>query len=166
MFKVLSATPNGNIPTIRFKLILSAITMFIIFVAAYIPDLIYIGRYYGYSGVDLPLTSVYGLTGGIPIWGHIAVILLLRFLVFVCVTLIVLHLSLKIRNNAYTALFGVGILLLPLFLHRFGFSLLNPVSLHGLLVADGTNIKVVQLVVLIAIAVFCTRFIFRRFGKA
>lgn len=171
MYKVLNSTPFGIINTIRAKLLLSAVITFVCYIVAFLPDIIYIGRFFGYGGVNLPISSVYPISNiNIPIWEYMIVLYLFRFAVFIGIMMIILALSLKIRNNAYTALCAAGILLLPLFIHSFDINLFDWVSLLYLITANGiiTSFdlaKSFQIIVFITISAMCARFIYKKFGK-
>lgn len=58
MYKVLNSTRLGYTTTIRFKLLLSGLTATVIFVCAYLPDLLFIHKYFGLPGLTLPLASI------------------------------------------------------------------------------------------------------------
>jgi len=179
MYKVLNSTIYGHSNTVRFKLLLSTSLTAIAFALASLPELIYIGQAYGYAGISLPLASIYpsstgqipAFLGNSPIWSYLALMLTLRFMVFIGISFIISALSLKTGNNVYAALAGAGIMLLPLFLHLFGFDLLNAVSLlnlvtfNGIIVAPGI-MKSIQLVVFTSVSVICVFYINRKFGKA
>jgi hypothetical protein len=179
MYKVLNATAFGRRDTVRAKLLLSGGLTLVAFTAASLPELIYIGRFFGYGGAGMPLASVAptdigaipAAFGGAPIWTYIALMLFGRLAVFAGVTLIISALSMRIRNNAYTALVGAGVLLVPLFLYEFGFELLNPLSLLELVTFNGVVVapsvfKAIQAVVFAVVSAGCGYYVVKRFGRA
>ncbi|MDR2533051.1 MAG: hypothetical protein LBC82_09455 [Oscillospiraceae bacterium] len=178
MYKILNASPRGHADTVRLKLLLSAGTMLVILIIASLPDLIYIGRYFGYGGLGAPLASIPPtetggfpvFMGGLPILLYIMIMLTLRLIIFTGIMLIILALSLKIRNNAYAALISAGILLFPLFMYRFGLNLFAPVSVLELITANGLIVassafKAVQVMVFVIITAGSGWYVIRKFGK-
>jgi hypothetical protein len=178
MYKVLNATSYGSADTVKIKLLLSLSLTFIVFALTSLPELVYIGRFFGFNGLSKPLASVASteigafpaFIGAIPIWSYIAFMLLMRFAVFAGITLIVSALSMKVKSDSYTALFAAGVLLLPLFLHLFGLELLNPVSLLGLITFNGiivspSVLEAVQAAVFASISILCGLFVTKKFGK-
>jgi len=179
MYKVLNSTVHGHSDTVRFKLILSVSLTVIAFVLTCLPDFIYIGQNYGYAGLTSPLASIPpadtgqipAFIGSLPVWSYIAALLILRLIVFTAIAIIILAISLFTGNNAYAALAGAGIMLLPLFLHLFGFnlfysvSLLNLVTVNGIIVAPGI-LKAVQVIIFTGVSVMSLYYIKRKFGKA
>jgi hypothetical protein len=182
MYKVLNATTFGSKDTVRMKLLLSLGFTFVAFVAASLPELVYIGRYFSFDAVTMPLASVAPteiggipssflfLGGAMPIWSYIVFMLIGRFVVFAGVMLIISALSMKVRNNAYTAILSAGILLLPLFLYLFGFellnafSLLNLVSFNSIIVSPSVS-GVIQVVVFVGVSAACGWYVVKRFGR-
>jgi hypothetical protein len=178
MYKILNASPRGHADTVRLKLLLSGGTMFIAFIIASVPDLIYTGRYFGFGGIGAPVSSIppaeFGeipaLLGGLPIWLFITFVLLLRLIIFAGIALMILAISLKIRHNAYAILVNAGVLLFPLFMYRFGLNLFNPVSTLELITTNGlivspSGFKALQVLVFAGICTVSGWYIIRRFGK-
>jgi hypothetical protein len=172
MYKILNATVHGHSATVKLKLLFSILLTGIAFISASLPELIYTGRFFGYEGISLPLASIPDFPNvSFPIWSYIVLMLFLRFVVFTGIVMIIHAISLKVKNNAYSALISTGILLLPLFLYLFGFNLLNAVSLLSLITVNGIIVspsfgKAVQTVVFITVSVMCVNYIIRKFGKA
>jgi hypothetical protein len=178
MYKILNASPNGHSDTVRLKLLLSAGAMTVAFIIAQLPELIYIGRYFGYGGLGAGIASLPpgelggfpAFMGGMPIWLYMALILLLRLLFFAGIMLIILAISLKLRNNVYTALVSALILLFPLFMYYFGLDLFAPVSVFELITTNGLIVapsafKATQVFVFMLISAASGWYIIRRFGK-
>ena len=108
--------------------------------------------------------------GAMPIWTYIVFMLFSRFVVFAGVMLITSALSMKVRNNAYTAILSAGILLLPLFLYLFGFELLNPISLLSLVSFNSIVVSpsvwgAMQVIIFIGISVTCCWYVMKKFGR-
>jgi hypothetical protein len=180
MYKILNATNRGHSETIRMKLILSCMFAALIFVCAYLPDLIYTSQHYGFSGIELSLASIPPteigalptILGGIPIWGYLTLMLFTRFAVCIGLTMFILAISLIIRHNLYTALFAFGVILAPLMFHMFGITFLDSVSLYRLITANGLFTVypvwqvVMQCIIFLLASVICTKFIYMNFGKS
>jgi hypothetical protein len=178
MYKILNATTYGSKNTAKVKLLLSLGLTFIAFVMASLPEMIYIGRFFGFNGMSFSLASIAPTTVGVfpvfmqpmPIWGYIAFMLSMRFIVFVGTMFIISALSMKIKNNAYTAILAAGILLMPLYLYLFGFELIIPISLLNLVNFNGIVVSpnmfgLIQIISFIAISGLCGRFIIKNFGR-
>jgi hypothetical protein len=178
MYKILNASPRGHADTVRLKLLLSAGTMVIAFIIASLPDLIYIGRFFGYGGIGAPLASIPpaelgsfpAFIGGLPIWAYMAFILLLRLFFFAGITLIILAVSLKVRHNAYAVLISSLLLLFPLVMYSFGLNLMGAVSVLELITTNGLIIapsafKAVQVFVFLILSAVSGWYVIRRFGK-
>jgi hypothetical protein len=179
MYKVLNATAFGSMDTVLMKLLLSLGLTAIAFVAASLPELIYIGRFFSFNNATMPLASVSpteigampSFMGALPIWFYIVFMLVARFAVYIGIMLIVSALSMKVRNNAYTAILAAGILLLPLFLYLFGFELIVPISLLNLtnfngIVVSPSILNIVQIIIFITISGLCGQFIIKNFGRS
>lgn len=180
MYKVLNATKRGHGDTIQIKWILSGLLALTVFVCAYLPDILYIQKNFGLHGLDLPLVSILPtelgrfptVIGGLPVWGYIVILFLMRLVVCMGVALLILALSLAIRHNVYTVLCALGLLLVPLFLHQFGVGIFDLVSLLALLTTNRLFLSLplwqsfTQCGLYIAIAAGCVWFIIRRFGRA
>ena len=179
MYKILNSTFHGHIDTIRIKLLLSLLFTLIAFVFTSLPELIYIGRFFGYRGLDFPLASIAPTNIGefppfidsFPIWAYIVFLLSMRLTVFMGISVVILALSLKIRNTAYALLASATLLLFPLFLHLFGFELLNSVSLLSLITLNPLILTPsisggLQVVVFAIISLMCLRYIFKKFGRS
>ncbi|MCL2248846.1 MAG: hypothetical protein FWC13_06215 [Oscillospiraceae bacterium] len=176
MYKILNSTLHGHIDTVRIKLLLSSGFTLIAFIFASLPELLYIGRFFGYRGLNFPLASITptgmgefpSFVDNLPIWVYIVFLLSMRLTVFMGISLIILALSLKIRNVAYTVLASAGLLLLPVFLHLFGFELLNPISLVNLitlnpLILAPSIVGAMQVAIFAFVSIMCLRYIIRRF---
>ncbi|MCL2637371.1 MAG: hypothetical protein FWD48_03280 [Oscillospiraceae bacterium] len=179
MYKILNASPRGHADTVRLKLLLSGGTVFVAFIIASLPDLIYTGRYFGFGGIAAPLASLPPIMGeiafpaamsGMPILIYLALMLILRLFFFAGIMMMILAISLKVRHNVYAMLISAGILLFPLLMYRFGLELFAPVSALELITANGLFIapsafKAVQVLVFLIASAVSGWYVIRRFGK-
>jgi hypothetical protein len=180
MYKVLNAAKFGHSETICVKLLFSCLFSALIYICCYLPDLLYIRKYYGFSGINLPLASIPPteigalptVLSGIPIWGYLVLILIMKLLICIGLALIILGISLIIRHNLYSALCAFGILLTPLMFHIFGITILDSVSLYKLATVNGLFTVypvwqvIIQCGVFLAAALISVSFISRRFGRS
>jgi len=178
MYKILNASPRGHADTVRLKLLFSGLTMLAAFMIAFIPDLIYTGRYFGFGVMGAGISSIppaeFGAVpafmGGMPIWLFLTFILLLRLIFFAGIAMIILAISLRIKHNVYAILISAGILLFPLLMYRFGLNLFNPVSTLELIITNGlivapSPLKALKVIVFTGISAFSGWYVIRKFGK-
>ncbi|MCL2278444.1 MAG: hypothetical protein FWC20_03435 [Oscillospiraceae bacterium] len=178
MYKVLGSTLHGHTDTVKMKLFLSSIFTIASFIFTSLPELIYIGRFFGYPGLGFSLSSILptniggfpAFMSGLPIWTYLVFMLLMRLSVFMGVAVIILAISMKTRNTAYAVLLSSGILVLPLLLHLFGFEFLNALSLLNLitvnpLIVTPSVIGAIQITIFALISIMCRRYIFKNFGR-
>lgn len=145
MYKILNTAKFGHSPTIKIKLLFSLIFAGIAFICAYLPDLLYIKNHYGFPGLGLPLSSIPPtelgafpvFMGGLPVWGYLVLLIFVRLIVCLGIAIFILAFSLVIRNNLFTVLCALGVLLAPLLFHVFGITFLDGVSLYRLVSANG-----------------------------
>ncbi|MCL2634762.1 MAG: hypothetical protein FWD34_09655 [Oscillospiraceae bacterium] len=179
MYKILNASPHGHGDTVKLKLMLSAGLVVIAFIIASLPELIYIGRYFGYSGMGAPLASIPpaylggfpAFMGIFPIWTYVLFMLFMRLIATAGVAVIVLALSLKLKNNAYAALVGAGVLLAPLFMYRLGLDMIRPFSVAELITANGlivepSFLKAAQVILFLIITGCCGWYVTKKFGRS
>ncbi|MDD3743332.1 MAG: hypothetical protein PHX54_06900 [Lentimicrobiaceae bacterium] len=180
MYKILNSTLHGNIDTVKTKMIISFIISTLIFVSAYMPDLIYIYKYFGLPGLNLPLLSVQPaessrfpeIMSKMPIWGYLVMLFIVRLAVFFIISLYILTISLIIRNSVFTTLCAFGLFIVPLLIHTFGYTFLDKFSMLHLITANPmfNNLPLwqsfTQCLINIVIAIGCTWLVIRRFGKA
>jgi len=173
MYKVLNASKKGIRETVTSKLGVSILTALIIYAIAYIPDLIFIGKFYGFGGLNFPLVSLPAFSGfgQVPIWFYITLLFTLRLLVCVCVAFIVLCFSLIVKNNILAALCAVLAFLAPLFIHIMGISFFDNISMLQLLTINNMFIglpvwrSIIQCAVFVGTAIISLLFLYKKFGK-
>lgn len=179
MYKILNTAKFGHSQTIKIKLLFSSIFSMMIFICAYLPDLLYIKNHYGFQGLGLPLSSIPPtelgafpvFMGGLPVWGYLVLLIFVRFIVCLGIALFILAFSLVIRNNLYTVLCALGVLLAPLLFHVFDITFLDGVSLYRLVTANGLFTAyplwqtIMGCVVFAAGALISVLFLSQRFGR-
>ena len=179
MYKVLNTTGRGHRPTIRLKLLLSGLFTGVIFILAYLPDLVYTVRFFGMPGLTMPLISVAPnemgslpvALGSWPIWSYIVLLFAIRLFVCLLGALLILGLSLSLKNNILAALCGAVLLLFPLVLHLLGVTIFDSCSLLRLLTVNPLFISTNPVGALLLItayfllALVSGLFIKYRFGK-
>ena len=174
MYKVLNAAKKGNRNTVTAKLGLSCIVGIMAFISAYLPELLFIGKYYGYRGTNIPLVSIPELKffGTIPIWGYIVILYLLRLIVCLGLAMIIDAVSLMTKNNVYTAILSAAVLLTPVIAHNYNINIFDSVSIIPLLsvnvffVKDFSALNIVTASIFIMLVICSLLFVYRRFGKA
>lgn len=174
MYKILSTTKYGVNKTIYIKSKIIVCITALLFVIAYLPELIYIQRFYGFTNLNAPLISIpalFGL-GEMPIWNAIAFLYLLRFAIMLMLIPIISAVSLKSKNNIITAIIGIIIFVVPIFVYyTMNVKLLETHSLWNLLsgrvLISGSSVPlfVIQLILLATLSLISSMFIHRKFPK-
>jgi hypothetical protein len=184
MYKILNASPNGHGDTVRMKLLLSGAVVLIAFIIASIPDFVYTRDYYGFAGLTTTVASIYpnpdgwppvigsfpGFMAGFPIWLYIGIMLLLRLSVFTGIMLIILAISLRIKNNAYTVIICAALLLFPLFMYTFGLDFVGYITLKELITVNGLIVdpkwyKALQVFIFTVLSAGSGWYVVKKFGK-
>jgi len=174
MYKVLGTTGKGAKSTVLCKLVISMIIAALLFVCAYLPDMILIGKSYGFQGLSVSLTSLPSFEHfrAFSILGYI--ILLFTSRLFVCfgVVFMILALSLIIKSNVYTALVAFCAFAGPPLLHVIGINLFDHASLIPLITAntyylDSQNfiLSVLQIALFAFLSVISLLLMLRKFTK-
>lgn len=175
MYKVICATRYGMGRTRRAKASVSACAAALTFLLAYVPELIYIGRFYGFAGLDCALVSIPALSwlGGVPVWCGIGLLYLMRFAVTLLIVPIISAISLRSKNNIITAVICLLLFAVPIGIYQvtgIGFfadwSLWNLISGSVLSGASPVWRWIFQGMVLASGSVGCVWYIRSRFGKA
>lgn len=175
MFKVLGTTPKGAKSTVICKLVISAVVSILLFVCAYLPDFILVGKTYGFGGLSVPLSGLpsFENLGCFSILGYIVLLLGTRLLVCLAVSCMILALSLLIRNSGYTALTALCIFAGPPLLHMVGIHLFDKASVIPLLTANtyylcGQSIafSAAQITIAGILTALSLLVLLRRFGKS
>lgn len=173
MYKVLNGTAFGANKTRKTKLGISLVTSFIIFAVAYLPEIIYIGRFYGFPMLSSPIMNISALKllGNTPVWCGILILYILRFAVIALLVPIISAVSLKTKNNVITAVIFSVIFVLPMLLYALGLEFVKNLSVWNLIsgsVLSGENVLVfaVQFTALLFLSILSMIYIKRNFGKA
>lgn len=172
-FMIICTTKYGTDKTRKIKTkVMASISMFI-FLIAYIPEAIYIGRYYGFSNLTRQLLCIPELShlGSLPIWFGIAILYVMRLFTVLLLIPTISAISLKSKNNIITAIIFSLIFVLPNVIYAFFnvelmlyFSLWNLLSGSWLFNGSSIYIYVFQFIMLITVSYICKRFVSRSFG--
>lgn len=174
MVKILASTQKGVKETVLYKLFISIIISIILFILAYIPDIVLIGRTYGFDGLLSSLSNLpsFECFKYFSILGYIILLFTTRLIVCLAVSCVILAFSLLIRNTSYTAIAAICILDGPPLLHLLGVHMFDHISLIPFLNTNtyylfSQNIYVSFLqIAVFAICVFLSLFtLFKQFGK-
>jgi len=136
MNKILNTTPKGNEVTRKAKIRVCLITSIIIFVISIIPELIKIGQIYGFDNITASIISIThfsNLDYRISIFGFIIINYFVRFIMFISIVLVILWISLKLKNTTYTILASSSIMLIPIITTQIGIKFLNFMSIDKIL---------------------------------
>lgn len=175
MFKLLGTTPKGAKSTVLCKLVISGVVSILLFICAYLPDFILIGKTYGFSSLSVPFSSLPSFEnfGCFSILGYIVLLLLTRLIVCLSVSCMILALSLLIRNSGYTALTALCIFAGPPLLHTVGIYLFDKASVIPLLTTNtyylcgqSNAVSVAQITVTGILTALSLFVLLWRFGKS
>ena len=136
MNKILNTTPKGKAETTKAKIIVCLITGLIIFMISIIPEIIKVGQIYGFDNITASITSLryFGnLPSGISILGFTVINYLVRFITFSSIVLLILWISLKLKNTTYTILVASTIMLIPIIVAKLDIEFLNIISVDKML---------------------------------
>ena len=173
MFKVLGTAQKGCRDTAACKIGISLMIAFLLFVSAYVPDLILIGKYYGYGGLSAPLASLPAFEHfGISILGYMILLFASRLIVCFGTACIILAVSLLTKRKIYTALISLCTFVGPPLLHMANIRLFDYISFIPLfrtnlyyLGSQKAVISVIQIAAFILLVIISLIFIFRKFTK-
>lgn len=101
-----------------------------------IPEIIKIGQIYGFDNITSSITSIShfnNLYSGISILGFIIINYLARFMIFISIVLMILWISLILKNTTYTILVASSIMLIPVITTQIGINFLNFMSINKIL---------------------------------
>lgn len=136
MNRILNTTPKGKEITTRAKIGVCLITSIIIFIISIIPEMIKIGQIYSFDNITASITSIgyfSNLYSEISILGFIIISYLVRFIVFISIVLVILSISVKLKNTTYTILVSSSIMLIPLIATQIGIKFLNFMTIDKIL---------------------------------
>lgn len=161
---IVSVYRHGRRRTVARKVTVSALLLAVLFVLTYLPDILYVNRYYGLSMATAPLNSLQLFAswgGGWQIWHYFALLYFLRFLTAFCLLLIIQWLSCKLKNFTTTLFCSVGLLLSPFLLHLLGvqwldfLGFLKPLSANSLLTGGAPLVTVLYYLATVLLGGLC-----------
>lgn len=174
MYKILGTTKYGIDKTRKMKsLILSGMTALICLIA-YVPEIIYIGRFYGFHDITARCISIPELAAfkSLPIWLSIILLYLLRFTVILAITPIISAVSLRSRNNIITALICLILFVLPIATYSAtDIKILSDISLWDLLSGQilinksSAWLYVIKIIILLFASLVGYFYVRKHFGK-
>jgi hypothetical protein len=174
MYKVLGTTEKGASKTVMCKLLISMGFAVLLFVCAYLPDILLVGKTYGFNGLSISLASLPSFVHfkAFSIIGYIILLFATRLVVCFGAAILILTLSLAIKNNVYAALVTFCALAGPPLLHEIGIHLFDHASLIPLLATNtyylGSQnmfVALSQLVLFVVLMIMSLLFMFRKFTK-
>lgn len=174
MYKILCTTKYGICKTKQIKTMILICLTALIFAIAYLPELIYIGRFYGFDGLSSQLISIPELAyfGCMPIWFAVVLLYLLRFIVLLTLIPVLSAISLKSKSNIITALLCLILFVVPIgAFYIVNIEFFNNISLWSLLSGSillrNTSMLyyIIQILSLLSISVFSSLFVNHKFGK-
>lgn len=136
MNKILNTTPKGKETTTKAKIGVCLITSIIVFMISIIPEMIKIGQIYGFDNITANIISIAHFSNsclGISILGFAIINYLVRFIIFISIVLVILCISLKLKNTTYTILVASSIMLVPFLTTQIGIKFLNFMSIDKIL---------------------------------
>lgn len=131
MIRLLGGTVRGRMETADRKLLLLAALSMLLFLMAYLPDLIKVIQTCG-------LPKLHASCGAIPsmasfpmkLWQYLVLLYLLRYLFYVCILLMIAALSIWLRDTGKTLAVGSLLFIFPQVLHLLGIPLADCVSFN------------------------------------
>ena len=134
MIRLLGGTVRGRMETADRKLLLLAALSMLLFLMAYLPDLIKIIQTYG-------LPKLHASCGAIPsmasfpmkLWQYLVLLYLLRYLFYFCILLMIAALSIWLRNTGKTLAVGSLLFIFPQVLRLLGIIDIRIVSFNAFL---------------------------------
>ena len=146
MIPILNVYQNGRRKTASVKICLCMLYTLLLFLIAQIPDYWYVSRNFGFSELSAPLCSVDAFTNWwdvVPIWGGIALFEGSRLMTCLALSLMILFLSMVVRNQVITLSISGGVILMPILLHMLDITLLDGISFYQPL--TGTDLLCYQM---------------------
>lgn len=174
MYKILTATKYGLKKTRDTKSIIAVCVTAVTVLISYLPEVIFISRFYGFAGAASQLLSIPSFThfGSLPIWFDVALLYLSRFVIALMMVPIISAISLKTKNNITTALLSLILFAVPFGIYyAFDIMFFRSVSVWNLLSGDvltGNSsliTYIIQFVILLSLSVASSFFIKHKFGK-
>ena len=136
MVKLIRTLPNGRNKLFSKKLILSLFGTVFVYLACYVPQLLYLHKTYGFSNLLAPLRSLSAMSdsmfGNLSLLGYIILIYTIRLMMAVFVLYVIIILSLYFRHTIPAASLTGVLLALQLFVHILGIRMFDYCSLNAL----------------------------------
>ena len=173
MIKILNTTPKGKKYTAKSKIKVCLLVGLVIFVISIIPEIIKTGEIYGFSNITASITSISefsNLPANISILEYIVIMYIIRFIVFDSIILLILWISLKLKNTTFAILIASSILLIPVILTQLKFDFANVISINQMLniskiLLAGQNLYWLYIIIPIVLGGFCYKSLCKNFGK-
>lgn len=149
LHNIISVYKKGRKVTALRKIAVSVIFTVLLFLVAYLPDFLYVMKYYSLPEMGAALCSLpqFGhWPGGWKIWHYFVLLYSLRLLTCLCILGLIQLLSCKMRSFAAALCVSAGLILSPFLLHLLGvqwldwFSFLLPLSGNLLWVEHGQEL--------------------------
>lgn len=175
MYRLICAAKYGTDKTRKAKIGMTVGLSVLIFLIAYIPELIYIGRFYGFDGIDSKLINIPALAyfGSLPIWFAVFVLYALRLGVFLMLISVISAISLKTKNNVATAITSLLIFAVPMGIYYAfhidfwsNFSLWNLFSGAVLINEGSVYLFIVEMIILGLFSALSRVYVKSKFGKS
>lgn len=175
MYRLICAAKYGTDKTRKVKTGVTVGLSVLIFFIAYIPELIYIGRFYGFEGFGSKLINIPSLAyfGSLPIWFAVLVLYALRLGVLFMLISLISAFSLKTKNNVIAAIISLLVFAVPMGIY-YGFhiefwskfSLWNLFSGAVLIGGESVYLFIAEMIILAFLSALSSVYIKRRFGKS
>ena len=134
MIRLLGGTVRGRMETADRKLLLLAALSMLLFLMAYLPDLIKIIQTYGLPKLHASCGAIPSLASfPIKLWQYLVLLYLLRYLFYFCILLMIAALSIWLRNTGKTLAVGSLLFIFPQVLRLLGITLADCVSFNAFL---------------------------------
>lgn len=165
MIKILNTTPKGRKHTMKNKILICIIVSFIIFITSIIPEMLRTKQLYGFDNIMASITSISAfemLPIGINILTFIIITYLAKLIVLISITLLVLWITLKLKNTTYSILASSILLLIPIGLSLLGLEIASTLSISrmlniGQIILAKENLYYLYLIIPIIIGIYSYR---------
>ena len=132
IISILNTTPKGRKHTSKTKVAVCVIASVSIFIISIIPEIFKISQVYGFSGIDSSIVSLEHfrtLSPHISILGYIVIMYAARLIMLTSIMLLILWISLKLKNTIYSILITSSLLIMPMILFLLGFDVIRNISI-------------------------------------
>lgn len=117
---ILNTTKKGRLKTAESKVIVSLIACTIIYIISIIPEILKTSKTYGLDCMNMPLISLasfHNFPSNISIITYLLLFYIVKYISYILVILIIEYISLKLKNNIFTFITSIFILLTPYILN-------------------------------------------------